>query len=212
MKNYSGAGVLPIYILNKIPYIVTFTSSKGIITDAGGKKEYNDSIIYTASRELFEESAGLIKINEDDLTNNSIYIDLKHNDKYYRSYFIIIDNIDIEYYDDNLKKFKKFKFNPFTETHGIKLMRLDNIDIDNNQIKLISSNNYKLVLAPRLNKIIKKILKKYNNLNTFYKQIKKNIGVINLKKNKININTYEYDTNKNIKITNITTFLSINIY
>jgi hypothetical protein len=206
MKNYSGAGVLPIYILNKIPYIVTFTSSKGIITDAGGKKEYNDSIIYTASRELFEESAGLIKINEDDLTNNSIYFNLKHNNKYYRSYFIIIDNIDIEYYDDNLKKFKKFKFNPFTETHGIKLMRLDNIDIDNNQIKLISINNYKLVLAPRLNKIIKKILKKYNNLNTFYKQIKKNISVINLKKNKLNIDTYEYDTNKNIKITNITTF------
>jgi hypothetical protein len=212
MKNYSGSGVLPIYILNKIPYIVTFTSSKGIITDAGGKKEYNDSIIYTASRELFEESAGLIKINEDDLTNNSVYIDLKHNDKYYRSYFIIINDIDTEYYDDNLKKFKKFKFNPFTETHGIKLMRLDNIDIDDNKIKLISNNNYKLVLAPRLNSIIKKVLKKYNNLNKFYKQIKKNINIINLKKNKLNIDTYEYDTKKNIKITNITTFISTNIY
>ena len=57
-----------------------------------------------------------------------------------------------------------------------------------------------------MQKAYKKVLKKYNNLNTFYNKIKKNIDIINLKKNKLNIDTYEYDTKKNIKISNITTF------
>jgi hypothetical protein len=209
MKIYSGAGVLPIIILNNIPYIITFTSSKGIITDAGGKKEHNDSIIYTASRELFEESAGLIDVSEDDLENNSIFIDNKYNNKYYRSYFIIINNIDITYYDKNLKKFKKFKFNPFTETHGIKLMNLNNINIDNNIIKMTSIDNYKLLLAQRLTKIIKRVLKKYGKLTTLYKDLTKTVDIINLKKIKHNIKSYEYDTYKKIKIDNITSFSSV---
>jgi hypothetical protein len=210
MKIYSGAGVLPIYIINTKPYLITFTSSRGIITDAGGKKESNDSIIYTACRELFEESAGLINISENDLEYNSIYIDLKKNNKYYRAYFIIINNIDITYYDKNLEKFKKFNFNPFTETHGIKLMNLNNINFDNNKIKMTSINNYKLLLAPRLNTIIKKVLKKYNKLNEFYKVLQKNVDIINLKKIKHNIKSYEYDTYKKIKINNITSFSSEN--
>ncbi len=209
MKIYSGAGVLPFIILNNIPYIITFTSSKGIITDAGGKKEHNDSIIYTASRELFEESAGLIDVSEDDLENNSIFIDNKYNNKYYRSYFIIINNIDITYYDKNLKKFKKFKFNPFTETHGIKLMNLNNINIDNNIIKMTSIDNYKLLLAQRLTKIIKRVLKKYGKLTTLYKDLTKTVDIINLKKIKHNIKSYEYDTYKKIKIDNITSFSSV---
>ncbi len=209
MKTYTGAGVLPIFIFNKKPYIVTFTASKGIITDAGGKKEYRDNILFTASRELFEESAGLIKIDEKELKNNSLYIDIKNNNTYYRSYFIIINNINTTYYDKNLKKFKKFKFNPFTETHGIKLMKLDDINFDNNNIILTSNNDYKLLLASRLNTIIKKILKKYTNLITFYKYLKKNVNVIDFKKTILDIDTYEYNTEKNIKIKNITTYCNI---
>jgi hypothetical protein len=173
MKTYSGAGILPIFILNKKPYLITFTSSRGIISDAGGKKEKDDEVIYTACRELFEESAGLININEENLKNNSIYFDLKNDDKYYRSYFTIINYIDIKYYDTNLEKFKKFKFNPFTETYGIKLMSLNNIENDNNKIKMTTIDNYKLLLSPRLTQIIKKVIRKYNKLNLFYKDLKK---------------------------------------
>lgn len=203
MKIYSGSGILPFIILNNNIYLITFTQSRGIINDAGGKKEEKDNIIQTACRELFEESAGLIQVDENEIINNSIYFDIKHNNKYYRLYTIIIDNIDIDYYDINLKKFKKFNYNPFTETHGIKLMKINTIDIINNQIKLTSHNNYKLLLANRLNSIITKILKKYNNLTSFYKYLKKNVNVIKLKKTILNINTYEYYTNKIIKIKNI---------
>ena len=210
MKTFTGAGVLPIFILNNKPYLITFTSSRGIISDAGGKKEKKDDVIYTACRELFEESAGLININEEELKNNSIYFDLKNDDKYYRSYFTIIDNIDIKYYDTNLEKFKKFNFNPFTETHGIKLMKLNDIYIDDNKIKMTSINDYKLLLAPRLNKIIKKALKKYNKLNLLYKDLKKNINIINLKKITQDIESYEYYTYKKIKINHITSFSSNN--
>ncbi len=209
MKIYTGSGILPIFILNKKPYLITFTMARGIINDAGGKKENNDSISYTACRELFEESAGLINIDEDQIKNNSLYFDLKNNNKYYRLYTVIINNIDTTYYDKNLKKFKEFNFNPFTETHGIKLMKLDSIIINNNQIILTSNNDYKLLLAPRLNAIIKKILKKYNNLNAFYKYLKKNVDIIELKKTTLNIDSYEYNTNKKIKIKNITTYSNI---
>ena len=209
MKIYTGAGILPIFIVNKKPYLITFTSSRGVITDAGGKKESNDTIIYTACRELFEESAGLINISEDDLNNKSVYIDIKYKNKFYRSYFIIIDNIDITYYNKNLKKLKKFKFNPFTETHGIKLMKLYDIYMNNNEIKMTSINNYKLLLMPRLTTIIKKILNKYDKLNLFYKELNKNVDIINLKKIKHNIKSYEYYTYKKIKIKNITSFSSV---
>jgi hypothetical protein len=216
MKIYSGSGILPFIILNKNIYLITFTQSTGIINDAGGKKENNHNIIQTACRELFEESAGLIQIDENEIMNNSIYFDIKYNNKYYRLYTIIIDNvdidnvdIDIDYYDINLKKFKKFNYNPFTETHGIKLMKINTINIIDNKIKLTSNNNFKLLLAPRLSSIIKKILKKYNNLTTFYKYLKKNVNVIKLKKIALNINTYEYNTNKKIKIKNITTYSNI---
>ncbi len=209
MKIYTGSGILPIFILNKKPYLITFTMARGIINDAGGKKENNDSISYTACRELFEESAGLINIDEDQIKNNSLYFDLKNNNKYYRLYTVIINNIDTTYYNKNLKKFKEFNFNPFTETHGIKLMKLDSIIINNNQIILTSNNDYKLLLAPRLNAIIKKILKKYNNLNAFYKYLKKNVDIIELKKTTLNIDSYEYNTNKKIKIKNITTYSNI---
>ena len=208
MKIFTGSGVLPICIIDKKPYLITFTSSRGIITDAGGKKEARDTILYTACRELFEESAGLIFINENDLENNSIYIDLKNDNKYYRSYFIIINDIDITYYDKNLEKFKKFNFNPFTETHGIKLMNLNNIDLDDNKIKMTSIDNYKLALGSRLTHIIKRILKKYKKINIFYKNLKNNIDIIKFKKIIHNIKSYEYDTYKKIKINKITTFIS----
>ncbi len=210
MKIFTGSGVLPIFILDKTPYLITFTVSRGIISDAGGKKESSDNILNTACRELFEESAGLIHIDENNLENNSIYIDIKNNNKYYRSYFIIINDIDTTYYDENLEKFKKFNFNPFTETHGIKLMKLNNIDLDNNKIKMTNIDNYKLILAPRLTQIIKRIIKKYNKLNIFYKELKNNVDLIKLKKIKQNISSYEYDTYKKIKINNIISFSSEN--
>jgi hypothetical protein len=67
----------------------------------------------TASRELFEESSGLININENILKKNSVYLNIKNFDKnskyynkYYRVYFIIIENIE------NLNDFY-LNFTPF---------------------------------------------------------------------------------------------------
>jgi len=99
-KYFSGAGIIPIIIYNDNPYFILFSCGKGLISDAGGTNESNDSIEQTAMRELFEESCGIININDKDLEKKSIYLDIfnqnKNNEFYkklYRVYFILIDNI-----------------------------------------------------------------------------------------------------------------------
>ena len=207
MKYYSGAGILPVIIYNNKPYYIVFNISKKFITDAGGKKEYTDDILETACRELFEESAGLIRINKNILHENSIYFDIKHKDKYYRSYIIIINKIDTKYYDKNLKKINKFNYNPFAETHGIELIDFNSIYKSN--ILIDNLTNKVFILTPRLNTIIKKILKKYNNFNKLYLDLIKNIKIIRLQKKKINVKTYEYYTNTPIEIKSIIIYTSV---
>lgn len=218
MKTYSGAGVIPITIIDDKPYFVLFTYNKDIITDAGGKIEGTNSIIKTATRELFEESAGLINIDDKILDENSVYLDIKNKDTYYRCYFVIIrflDNNLEKVYIDNLEKFNKFKLNPFSETKGIKLISLENTKFINNSIFLISKVNGKVngklnyninYLIKRTKDIFIKIHKKFVDFNDFYNKIKNKLKIIKLDKKNINIDTYEYNSSKKIKIDNIITY------
>lgn len=206
MKIYNGSGILPIIIINKIPYFITFLSRNGI-TDAGGIIEKNNSVEKTSIRELFEESAGLIKIKLSNL-KDSKYIDIRNKDNYYRVYFIILNEFEYNDFYINLKKIRKFKFNPFLETYSIKLIKLDIINYVNNNILLNSISNEVLMCSPRLKCIIRNILKKYNKLELFYEYLINNIKPIILNKKNINVNTYEYDTHKKIKINNLITYNS----
>ena len=230
---YTGSGVIPIIIIDKKPYFILFNSSKRLITvkndskinskhknlprqiltDAGGTIEQNKKQIETASRELFEESSGLINIDTNILKKNSVYLNIKNLDKtskyfnkYYRIYFIIIDNIEnLNDFYLNLQKFRKYSFNPFVETFKINLIKLKYSKLENNII-VKTNNNEDRILNQRLTRIYNVILEKFKNLNNFYEVIKTKINPIKLEKQIIDVNTYEYYTHKNIKVKNIITY------
>jgi len=213
---YTGSGVIPIIILNKKVFFILFNSSAKLITDAGGKIEDNKKPLETASRELFEESSGLININENILKKNSVYLNIKNLDKnskyfnkYYRVYFIIIDNL--EKLDDfylNFKKFKEYGFNPFVETFKINLIKFNKFLKTEKNIIVKTINNDDRILNPRLTSIYNAILEKFNNFDSFYKVIESRINPIKLEKKIIEVKTYEYYTNRNIKVKNIITYLA----
>ena len=233
---FTGSGVIPIIIINKKPFFILFNSSvklitvendskiiskhknlpRQILTDAGGKIEDNKKQIETASRELFEESSGLINIDTNILEKNSIYLNIKNLDKsskyfnkYYRIYFIIIENIEnLNDFYLNLKKFKKFSFNPFVETFKINLIKLNKFKKQENNIVVKTNNNEDRILNQRLTRIYNVILNKFNNIDNFYKVIKTKINPIKLEKQIIDVKTYEYYTHRNIKAKNIITYFA----
>ena len=209
MKNYNGSGIIPLLYFEGKLYFIFFIFYNNVITDAGGKKEINTTILETAERELFEESSGLLKLH--DLDENYIHIDISNKDKYYRSHIIVIENIDTKYYNLNSKKITNYKDNPFTETKGIVLIQTDFLLEKNNQYFMKNNEEKYFMLSNRLKQIIKKIIKKYTTLNKFNDEIIKllkteKIKIIKLKKKKINISSYEYNTQKTIKIKNIITY------
>jgi len=212
-SKYTGAGIIPIIIYNKIPYFILFSSGKGIISDAGGTIENKDNLEDSAIRELFEESCGIIKISKNDLLKNSVYIDIinNHDKQLYRSHIIFINKIDLSdllNYYTNLKKFKKFDRNPFTETYGIHLIKIEWIHYYNNDIYMNTHTDKIKLLNNRLKIIMKNIMNKFGNLDNFYDIVNKKIKKINLKQKKINIDTYSYKNNNKIYVDDVITYTS----
>ena len=216
MKTYSGAGVIPIIIHNNKPYFVMFMLNKGTVTDAGGRIEHNTTVLNTASRELYEESAGLFNINPSVLDKNSMYLDITHKDNlYYRSYFVLLNNFnvsDIDYYYDNLKKIKKEKHSPFSETRNICLISFDYIHImknSNNNIVILMNDYFGKIyeLSGRTGLIMRTIGDNFKDLNDFYDKISKQIKFIDLKIKKKDANTYTYGNHTDIKIEGLDTFM-----
>jgi len=200
MTKYSGAGIVPIILRNKRPYFVTFVDRYNTLSDAGGKIENisdenktneNEMTEHTAVRELFEESSGLLKINN--LNNlNSVHINIKCRSTYYKLYFISINSINKNHFDSNLNKFNKFKMSAFSEMYGIKLVDLDNIQFDKKDIvmKTIADETYKI--SYRLKMGLYQILRKHTTLYNFYNSLK--IKKIKLRKKIISVTTEEYKT------------------
>jgi hypothetical protein len=215
MKTYSGAGVIPIIIHNNKPYFILFMLNKGTITDAGGRIESNVSVIDTAARELYEESAGLFNIKPSILNTNSMYLDIKHkNNLYYKVYFVLFNNFnitDIDYYYDNLKKIKKEKHNPFSETRNICFISLEYVHFmknqNNNLIMLMNDHvNHVYELSGRTGLIIKTIRNNFSDLFDFYDKLSKKINIINLKRIKTNVTSYTYGDHLDIIINDLDTF------
>lgn len=217
MKTYAGAGIIPIIIHNNKPYFVMFMLNKGTLTDAGGKVEDNTSVLDTATRELYEESAGLFNINSSILDKNSMYLDTIYKDNlYYRVYFVIFNNFNItdtKYYYDNLKKIKEEKFNPFSETRNICLMSFDYIhfvkDNGNNIILMNDHLNQVLELSPRTTRIIKTIYNNFKDQYNFFDKLLKKINKITLKKLKKTVKSYTYNDYHKITIKDLDTFCNI---
>ena len=205
-KIYTGSGILPIYVYNNIPYFVIIKLNNGIYTDPGGKLEPKITLLDNASKELYEETAGLIKLDNKKIRSNFIKNDTKYNkNKYYRSHIVIIDSqLNLQsyskLYEKNLEKCNKFRFNPFSETIQIKFIKLSTINYD-----ILKKN-----LHPRLKLIIVSLLKKYENMINFYNKIKYIIKPLYLEKIITNPISYEYNYNKKINITNLSTFVISN--
>lgn len=199
--NYTGSGILLIYLLNNIPYFIIIKDTYNLYGDTGGKLEENLSILKNALKELYEETCGLLyidikKINE----KNYLKIDIKykHNSYYQTNIFIIDSKIDFDLYKKNLIKCNKFNFNPFSESIKIKLLPLSKI-----YIKYIFKQKFNY----RFKYILYTIIKKYSSIKKFYEEMKNKITPIYLKKSTTNAQTYEYDTNKKINIKKLSTFV-----
>lgn len=194
--NYTGSGILPIYILNNIPYFIIIKLKNGVYSDPGGKLEPNISLLENASKELYEETCGLINIDNKKLKKSNYHsIKISYSkDKYYQSNILIINSlINFKLYYKNLIECNKFKFNPFSESTKISLIKVSELNYD-----ILKKN-----LNPRLKLIIVSILKKYNTGNNFYSEIKNKIKPIYLTKVITNPKSHEYITNKKIHIKNL---------
>lgn len=88
-KIFSGGGILPIVDVKTdngvVSCFITFSSYRGIISDAGGKVDIDESIQKTCVREFFEESCMLFSINENNLEDNNL-IDVTCGHTFYRVY------------------------------------------------------------------------------------------------------------------------------
>jgi hypothetical protein len=212
MPIYSGAGVIPIIIRDNKPHLILFMLNRGSLSDAGGRVEKKTSVIDTASRELFEESAGLFNIDSKIIDNNSVHVDISgYNTDSYRSYLILLNNFDntyTKYYDSNLSKIKTEKYNPFSETRGIYIIPIDNIHIIDNHTFVNTQDNQVIVVSSRTSKIIQKIYNICQNFDNFYDKLIKTLKPIDIKKEKIDITTYTYREHKTINIKELDTFIS----
>ena len=92
-NKFSGGGVLPIVKIKNDLYFLTFSSKRGVLSDAGGKCDFGESIETTCVREFYEESCKLFNIDVSDISNHK-FIDISSGWAYYRSYLPFF-NFDI---------------------------------------------------------------------------------------------------------------------
>lgn len=90
---FSGGGILPIVKINDDLYFLTFSSKRGVLSDAGGKCDFGESIEKTCVREFYEESCKLFNISVSDISNHK-FIDISAGWTSYRSYLPFF-NFDI---------------------------------------------------------------------------------------------------------------------
>ena len=151
-KKYSGAGMLLLEKYKNEPVVILFKSNRIdrnnnyiMYEDLGGGIDKEDlasdePLKTTAIREAFEESRGLINIQDPKHIGNKIdgqetYIDQKHKDAYYRSYLIGIDhdnlgNLLTSHYCHNKQIIDKHDI-----VHGISSTMKETSDIDRFYIK-----------------------------------------------------------------------------
>ena len=196
-KVFSGSGTLILENYknnnNIIPSIVLCKDIRGFFSDFGGhyEKKHNN-IFKTAISETREESANLINLKKNTIEKQE-YIDIKHENTFYRSFIIKINGISRKYFRKNLHIIKENN----AEDHWLEMSDITHVPIKN-IIKMVENKKEfcndiygnKIKIRNRTIDIIKcgknKILNKIKN---------KEIGNFNknkflVKKNNFLKNTY----------------------
>jgi hypothetical protein len=145
--NFSGAGVLIIIKINNINHFILGRGLKSKkYGDFGGFSEkYDKSIAHTASRELLEETEGIINIKPSKLIKTKYIIDIvdRKGSKFYKCYIIGVNNN---------KLFNLNNFSKYGEIDKIKYVPFNKINKTNisNRLKKILFNYKKKIEANNL--------------------------------------------------------------
>ena len=189
-KIFSGAGTLIVenYKNNnkEIPSIVLCKDIRGFYSDFGGHyEEKHNNIFKTAISETKEESANLINIKNNTIKKQD-FIDIKHENNFYRSFIIKINGISRKYFRKNLNIIKENN----AEDHWLEMSDITHVPI-RNLIKMVKNkedlcddiygNKIKIrnrtidIINCGKNKILNKIKKKeIGNFNKNKFLVKKN--------------------------------------
>lgn len=160
--SHNGAGVLLITIINNEKYIILAEERSHVYSDFGGRRDDGEDVALTASRELFEESRTMFKINPEKL-GKQLYVDkINKKDKKYRLYIVCTNNVQ-EYEPDDFKKvfhknYKKAKAlgKHYMETNDVTFVSLDKIKktISKNKNTVTDYYSKKIVLRDRILNIL----------------------------------------------------------
>ncbi len=170
-KNFSGGGILPIVDVKTkdgvVSCFITFSSYRGVISDAGGKVDINESIQKTCVREFFEESCMLFSINENNLKDNNL-IDVTCGSTFYRVYLpkfsITINSLDFTKNYSEIKRQKKSKV--YLEKNELVLIPIT----ERTQSYFYNGRKYYSILdingnVRKVSRRLHKIIKLFNNIS-----------------------------------------------
>lgn len=122
----SGAGVLIITTLNKKLVFVLFEENSKYknSSDLGGSRENYETSNETAMREAFEESAGLIFLNNK-ILKSSIIVKIKE----YKSFCVKLSNLDniIQHFSHNRQIMKKCADSTYNEMRRVRIFDLNTL-------------------------------------------------------------------------------------
>jgi hypothetical protein len=186
-KNFSGGGILPIVDVSTesgiVPCFITFSSRRGVLSDAGGKVDPSEFIQKTCSREFWEESCMSFSIPVEHLDEHSFF-DITFGSTFYRVYLPKFNlSVDTELFNQNYKQLKSERMpSVFLENVGMVLLPIN----VNTSSFLFREKKYYIykdlsgedrIVSKRLHKIIKLFihsspkLKKINFRKTLHNKI-----------------------------------------
>jgi hypothetical protein len=189
-KNFSGGGILPIVDVKTkdgvISCFITFSSYRGVISDAGGKVDINESIQKTCVREFFEESCMLFSINENNLKDNNL-IDVTCGSTFYRVYLpkfsITVNSSDFTKNYSEIKRQKKSKV--YLEKNELVLIPIT----ERTQSYLYNGRKYYSILD--INGNVRKVSRRLHKIIKLFNNVSPVVEIINFDKvNKNGILTY----------------------
>jgi len=120
------AGILPIILSpNNIPYILLGTERSGQLNILGGQVNPNESHTSCASRELFEETIGLLNIPEDYLSKLPPSYRIGGNDTVFIVFYPVNNYLlnlpqNFNYRQNELKK---IRYNDYINFNNLKIQR-----------------------------------------------------------------------------------------
>lgn len=182
-KKFSGGGMLPIVNIKDKLYFLTFSSKSGVLSDAGGKTDFGETIEKTCVREFYEESCKLFNINTLDISNHK-FIDISSGKTFYRSY-IPLFNISFSQSDflNNRTTLKTMSTSyHYLEKNNMILIPIDSVFVrlNTNSNKIYTTKDISGQLR-LVNRRLYKLIREFNKISLSPKELileKANFGNI----------------------------------